>query len=554
MEDKVFDGVLYTSLLEGGVLNLHNNISIVNNLNVFPIPDGDTGDNMWLTINGGYKFASDNLNTTSISKISRIASDGMVMKARGNSGAILSQFFSGIADGLSNKNSISVKDFAFALTEGVKKAYTAVNVPTEGTILTVAREASDYANERLTDNTTLQSFFEIYLRGLKESLKRTPDLLDVLKEAGVVDSGGAGLVYIFDGMLKVLNGEKIEQDGQYNITVQSSNDIDYSKFTEDSVMEFGYCTEFLLRLQNSKVDIKNFDLNIIIDFLNSVGDSVVCFKTDSIVKAHVHTFHPGVVFNEVQKYGEFLTLKVENMNIQHENTIIENRYIDEQSVKKKKYGIVTVATGDGIINTFKDLGVDYVIHGGQSMNPSTEDFINAFETIHADNIFVLPNNGNVILTANMSANLYKESNIIVIETKNIGEGYAAISMFDPSYEDVNEVKEAMISAFDGTVTGMVSPCVRDSVMNGVQTSTGEYIGFINKRIYTSKPTSKEALLELADDLSAKDYSVIIVIYGNDETEENANEIQTALKQKYKYSDIYMINGGQEIYNFILILE
>ena len=374
----------------------------------------------------------------------------------------------------------------------------------------------------------------------------------VLKEAGVVDSGGAGLVYIFEGILKDLKGESISTNNNLTINTNQTKDIDYSKFTENSEMVFGYCTEFLLRLQSSKVDVKNFDENIIIDFLNSVGDSVVCFKTDSIIKAHVHTFTPGVVFNEVQKYGEFLTLKVENMNIQHENSIVENAYSKKET--KKQYGIVTVATGDGIINTFKELGVDQVILGGQSMNPSTEDFINAFNRINAEIIFVFPNNSNVILTAKLAADLYKDAQIRIIETKNIGEGYAAISMFDSSINDPDELEQYLKESFEGIKTGMVSPCVRDSVINGVETHVGEYIGFLNKQIITSKPNAEEALLDLAEKLNVSDFGVIIIISGKDTTSEKIDGLKKQLHDKYKFIDTYTIDGGQDIYNYILILE
>lgn len=551
MDTKQLDGLLYTSLIEGAVLNLHNNIEIVNNLNVFPIPDGDTGDNMWLTLNGGYKAAKD-LNSNSISEVSKSIASLMVMKARGNSGAILSRFFAGISVGLDGLSTATVKDFSLALEKGVIEAYKAVPKPTEGTMLTVVREASDYIKTKIIDDISFEKLLEYYLFALKQSLNKTPELLAVLKEAGVVDSGGAGLVYIFDGMLKTIKGESIESNTNATQLVNSSNDIDYTKFTEDSELTFGYCTEFLLRLQSKKVDIPNFDEKVIIDFLNSIGDSVVCFKTDSIVKAHVHTFHPGVVFNEVQKYGEFLTIKVENMNIQHENSVVENLYSPQN--KKKHYGIVTVATGDGIINTFEELGADSVIVGGQSMNPSTEDFINAFKSINAETIFVLPNNSNVILTAQMAAKIYDNADVRVIETKNIGEGYAAISMFDSSIENVDEAEQSLYDAFDGIVTGMVSPCVRDSIIDGIETHKGNYIGFINKRIYTDKSTSDEALLDLAEKLNASDYSVMIVIYGHMEDSEIVSKINETLKSKYKYSDIYMIDGGQEIYNYILILE
>ena len=361
MSTKLMDGALYANMIKSGAAELSDNIKLVNDLNVFPIPDGDTGDNMFMTIDSGAAHLTDE-SETSIFKIADRAAGGMLLGARGNSGVILSRIFAGIAKGLKDKDSVNVPMFSKAMESGVKEAYGAVSVPVEGTILTVYKDGVRYANSRVTNGSSFDDYFNDLIWELKRSLDRTPDLLAVLKEAGVVDSGGAGFIYIAEGMKKAIGGEILSEGAQ---PLSARKNIDLNAFTEDSVLEFGYCTEFLLRLQKAKIDIDSFDIDALISWLNSVGDSVVAFREGTIVKVHVHTKKPGDVFNYVQQFGEFLTMKIENMTLQHNETHAQKQFEPKPKKPHKKYGIVSVATGDGIKDTFLSLGCDCVVDGGQ---------------------------------------------------------------------------------------------------------------------------------------------------------------------------------------------
>ena len=389
------DGALYARLLRGGAANLKANVTTVNDLNVFPIPDGDTGDNMFLTINAGASSAGDGYD--SLSQTAGKAASGMLLGARGNSGVILSRIFAGLAKGLEGVQQANVATLGQAFLSGVKEAYGAVSVPVEGTILTVLKDSVNAANGNINADSTLESYFSDFIAELRESLERTPDLLDVLKEAGVVDSGGAGLGYIIEGFINVLNG--VETAVESGAAAQARS-VDLDAFTEDSVLEFGYCTEFLLRLQTSKIDIGAFRVDELINYLNSVGDSVVCFQEGTVVKVHVHTKTPGNIINHMQHYGEFLTFKMENMTLQHNENHMQEKFAPKVNKPHKPFGVVSVAAGEGIKDAFSALGCDVVVDGGQSMNPSAEDMIAAFREINADVIFVFPNNSNIILTAN----------------------------------------------------------------------------------------------------------------------------------------------------------
>lgn len=419
MPVKKIDGELYSQLITAGAANLSIHEEEVNNLNVFPIPDGDTGSNMLLTMNGGKNAIIQEAN---ISKAAQVIASGMLLGARGNSGVILSQFFDGISSGFADLTTADVAQFGIACREGVKHAYEAVMTPVEGTILTVVKDATEYACSIKADS--ILDFIENFIAEAKLSLERTPNLLPVLKKAGVVDSGGAGLIYIMEGMKQFLKGETISTANKEDLTKSQhggnfgsqAKGIDLNKFTSDSILEFGYCTELLLRLQNAKCDVENFSVETIKEYLGTIGDSIVAFKTGSIIKIHVHTKTPGKVFDFCQQYGEFLTVKVENMSLQH-NNLDEDEFAKpkkDNTKDAKKYGVVAVASGSGIQQMFREHGADVVINGGQSMNPSAEDFIKAFKEANAETIFVFPNNGNVILAAKQAAKLFQEAQIEVI--------------------------------------------------------------------------------------------------------------------------------------------
>ena len=550
MSTKSMDGALYANMIKSGAARLRENIKTVNDLNVFPIPDGDTGDNMFMTIDAGAATIAGS-EGNSIAVTSSRAASGMLLGARGNSGVILSRIFAGIAKGLEGVESANVPVFAKALESGVDEAYSAVSVPVEGTILTVYKDGVRYANSRFTNNSSFESYFDDMLWELSRSLERTPDLLDVLKEAGVVDSGGAGFIYIVEGMKRAISGETYEAAAEQT---SSRKHIDLDAFTEDSVLEFGYCTEFLLRLQNAKIDIDSFDIDALIDWLNSVGDSVVAFREGTIVKVHVHTKKPGDVFNYVQQFGEFLTMKVENMTLQHNETHSPKEFVPKKQKPHKQYGIVSVAAGEGIKETFMSLGCDYVVDGGQSMNPSAEDMISAFNEVNADTIFMFPNNGNIIMTAKQAADLYDGADVRVVPSKTIGEGYAAISMLDTTSNDVETIISELEEVIAGVVTGGVSKAVRDTEMDGIEIKKDDYIGFVDDKIYIDSANRAETAIGLTEKLNAKRYDIMLVICGADVPKEEADEVYSQLRKAYRRTEIVMIDGGQPIYDYIIILE
>ena len=408
MNTTRLNGALYAQMISSGADHLSCYRKEVNDLNVFPIPDGDTGDNMLATVYSGAD-ATEGQFDGALSDIADKGAHGMLLGARGNSGVILSRIFSGIKKGFADVREATLDDIARAMRLGVEEAYHAVPEPVEGTILTVFSDSVRFANARITADSSLESYFGDLVDEMQRALERTPDQLPVLREAGVVDSGGAGLLYIFEGMRRVLNGEAVEKGEAHGAAPKA----DLNAFDENSELTFGYCTEFLLRLQRRKGDPESFDLNAFIEYLNSVGNSVVAFREGSIVKVHVHTMRPGDILNRCQRYGEFLTLKVENMSLQHNETDLPT-FAAKVPKARKKTGIVAVAAGEGLKELFRSLGADEVIDGGQSMNPSAADFLNAFERINADTVYVFPNNGNVLLTAEQARDLFPSSDVRVL--------------------------------------------------------------------------------------------------------------------------------------------
>lgn len=550
METKTLDGLLFSQMLQGGASNLKANRITVNELNVFPVPDGDTGDNMYMTISSGYTAIKDT-NDTSLDEIATTSAKGMLLGARGNSGVILSRIFAGIAKGFHGITTADAKALGHALECGINESYNAVSKPVEGTILTVYKDAVNFANSKITENQSLETYFNNLIEELKASLDRTPELLDVLKEAGVVDSGGAGFVYIAEGMNNALNG--ITSNISLDIP-DSPKTIDISSYNMNTTKEFGYCTEFLLQLLETKQKNKDFDINTLITYLNENGNSVVAFREGSIVKVHVHTLEPGNILNYCQQYGEFLSIKIENMNLQHSETVIQNNYSNKKITPHKAYGIVTVASGDGIKNTFLELGADVVIEGGQSMNPSAEDFVKAFENINADTILVYPNNSNIILTAIQASTLYTNSKIEIVPTKTIGEGYIAMSMLDTSSNDINTIVNEANEIIKTVVTGHISKATRNTTQNHVEIVKDNYIGFSNDNIYSCNIDKKQTLIELCEDLNYKDYDIALLIQGIDSSDEETKEIKKELEQKYKRTELIIIKGMQPIYDYILVLE
>ncbi len=549
MKTEILDGALYQKLIIGGAANLQRNRKTVNDLNVFPIPDGDTGDNMFMTMDAGAAMLRGE-SGISLGEAAELAARGMLLGARGNSGVITSRIFAGISKGLEGTERATTAVLTRALERGVREAYEAVSVPVEGTILTVYRDAVRFAGSRINGDSDFNRYFDDFIEEMERSLERTPELLAVLKEAGVVDSGGAGLLYIAEGMKAALSGK---ETGESIVDAPAQKRVDVSMFTEDSILEFGYCTEFLLRLQTSKIDVNAFDLDAFIEWLNSQGDSVVAFRDGTIVKAHVHTKRPGDIFNYCQNFGEFLTTKVENMTLQHNEHMAPDRFAKAKK-PKKPYGIVSVAAGRGIKTTLLEMGCDAVVDGGQSMNPSTEDFIKAFDTVNADTILVFPNNKNIILAADQAAELYKKAEIRVIPTKTIGEGYCAIAQLDTSSGDTDEIITGLREIIAGVVTGVVSRAVRDTEKDGVSVKKDDYIGFSGGKISVDDPDRVAAALTLAENLEAGDFDLIILVRGADAPREETEALAKELGDKYPLSEVITIDGEQPVYDYIMILE
>ena len=546
------DSPTFTMMLRQGAVQLGKDKTSINDLNVFPIPDGDTGDNMLMTLKAGCTALQTsetssreaNPSRQTLSEATSTASSGMLLGARGNSGVILSRIFAGLAKGLNEVTEADTKGFAQAMQSAVDEAYKAIPVPVEGTIITVLREGAAGADA----TQDLNHYFETLLEAMQVSLDHTPELLPVLKDAGVVDSGGAGLLSIFQGMNDALNGHV--SNVEVAPTTASTTTVELDKFTENSTLEFGYCTEFLLRLMRSKVDLDTFDEKLVFDYLNKVGESVVAFREGTIIKVHVHTFTPGTILNEMQKYGEFLTLKIENMALQHHQSTNQNNA--SFKVPPKKYGIVTVASGEGLINAFREIGADEVIAGGQTMNPSTQDFLDAFAKINAQHILVFPNNKNIKMAADQAAELYKNADIHVLPSSTIGEGYYGIGYIDRDNPHVEEVIASVTEVMQSVVTGMVSTAIRDAEDEQVRVRKGDYVGYSGKQLLSASPDRPTAAKALVERLGAAQRDVMLVFFGEEMPQNEAESLVADLQTQYKNLEIMLNHGAQPVYDYIIV--
>lgn len=546
---KQMSGAQFADMVAAGAVNLKRHAKEINDLNVFPIPDGDTGDNMLLTIESGARCGAEA--HTELSTAAQAIADKMLLGARGNSGVILSQFFAGLCKELSKTDVAAPEELSHAMQVGVQYAYRAVIEPTEGTMLTVMREAT----EAVSGNTysSVDALLEAFIEKAKETLERTPEMLPVLKKAGVVDSGGAGLICIMDGMLRCLRGEIANETTDpttFHHEPQTAS-LDLSLFNEDSVLDFGYCTELLLQLQRCKVDLASFSVEELIARLETMGESLVAFRTGNIVKIHIHTKTPSDILAFCQQYGEFLQVKIENMALQHNNRIAKSAPSAAEPEKDRKpYAVVAVASGSGIQNWFRECGADEIIDGGQSNNPSAEDMLAAFDRAGADTIFVLPNNSNILLTARQAAKLYTAADVRVIPSRNIGEGYAALSMLDTDSGDTDTIVAGMTEAMEGVICASVSRSVRDTE----EVHRGEYIGFVGHEIVSDADDRLDALRKTADVLQDKAADIVILLSGADVLEAEAEAAQEYYENRYPMREIYRIAGGQEIFDYILIYE
>ena len=546
METISINGREFTRMLEGGFASLAAHSDELNALNVFPVADGDTGTNMAKTMAGGLA-ALKAYDGNHIEEVSKLFSRGVLLSARGNSGVILSQMFAGMHEQLQSCDTVDAVRLADAFQSGVSRAYQAVQNPTEGTILTVFRESSAYVASKMENGSTLEDFFELLLYKARCSLRATKELLPALAEADVVDSGAAGYVYIAMGMYEALQGNILPD--ALPITETETQTVDIDSFTRDSVLEFGYCTEFLLRLTTAKVDPDTFDIQTILSILDELqGESVVAYKQEDIVKVHVHTYTPGVILARMQAFGEFLTVKIENMSLSH------SEEMPKKPATNKPFSVVAVATGDGLCALFEQMGADCIINGGQTVNPSTEDFINAFKRCDGHTILVLPNNKNVFLAAKQAADLYPDADVRVIETKNLVQGYSALSVITPGISDIEALITSATRAAQEVAGGEVTRAVRDAVIGGTHIRAGAYMALGDSGLVAVTDTPEQAVLRLLEQADTEFCELITLFVGKTVSDDARAALTAQLKDLYDDCEVTVYIGGQDVYDYFVAIE
>ncbi len=544
MNRQTIDGRCFAEMLRGGAAMLLEHAEEINDLNVFPVPDGDTGTNMAKTMGGGLSEISDE---ESIGRVSGNFTHGVLLGARGNSGVILSQIFAGLNEELSKHDEVGVPEIAEAYRRGVEKSYSAVQHPTEGTILTVLRESVEYAAQNVDKCSSVEDFFRLHIDCAKRSLARTKEILPALQEADVVDSGGAGYLYIIMGMYAVLTGEV---DGSiYKGAEEKVEKVNIDLFTRDSRLEFGYCTEFLLRLTADKVDPDSFDINLALEVLGELGgESIVAYKTGDVLKVHVHTFTPGDVLSRMQAFGEFLTVKIENMSLGHSG--------EEKPKKKPKkpFAVLAVASGEGMEALFTDMGADAIVAGGQTSNPSAEEFVSAFRETDSEDIIVLPNNKNVFLAAKQAAELYTDARVHIIPTASLMQGYAALSVITPGISDINAIVDSATRAAHGIVGAEITRAVRTVTVNGKHISEGDYISISESDIVAVSATAEQAVLDMLSTLDMDDYEIITLFVGESVDSDTRVELTGILEEKYDTCEIEVYESGHAVYDYMIAVE
>ncbi|MCF0115399.1 MAG: DAK2 domain-containing protein [Erysipelotrichaceae bacterium] len=545
---NTLNGVTFRAMLESGCNNLNNRKAEIDALNVFPVPDGDTGTNMSMTFSNGVNEVMKG-NATDLPTIAKTLSRGLLMGARGNSGVILSQIFRGFYQGIDGKEELDSKDLAEAFNRGTKVAYKAVMRPVEGTILTVIRESTDLASEYVDANPgiSVEEYFDYLIKEAKHSLDTTPDLLPVLKEVGVVDSGGAGLLSVLEGFKAALEGHPIaalaSEETKASEGVQADMEND----------EFGYCTEFIFRLNPDRLE--TFNEEKLRNRLAKIGNSLVVVQDEDIVKVHVHTLTPGEALNIAQRYGEFIKLKIENMQEQHTALVEEKAKAEAAKVEKKpeqEYAIITVAAGEGLKEIFKEYRCDVVISGGQTMNPSTEDFVEAINSLNAKHIIILPNNSNIIMAAKQAAIVLEDQDIHVLETKSINQGLSACLMFNPE-ADIEANIEDMNNGISSVKSGQVTYAIKDTSYEGLEIKEGDFMGIFEKAIVTNGKDKLEVVYHLLDKMIDEDSEIVTLIYGEGETKESCEPIVSYIEEKYDL-EVDLQHGDQPVYNYFIGVE
>ncbi len=550
---NTIDAISLKKAFIAGAMRIESKKEYINELNVFPVPDGDTGTNMTLTIQAAVNEVKQLENPT-VADIAKAISSGSLRGARGNSGVILSQLFRGFSKEVREHNELNIEVMAKALARGAETAYKAVMKPKEGTILTVAKAAANKAAELAGTTDDFIYLSEEILKYMDEVLQQTPDMLPVLKEAGVVDSGGQGLLEICKGFHNSLIGKVIVDDSEFESIVAKTVTHDH---LEPVDIKFGYCTEFIINIEKKYDEKEEEKLK---SYLVSKGDSIVVVSDDDIVKVHVHTNNPGDALQKALSYGSLSRIKIDNMREEHNERLIKDaeRLAKEQENNKKneqrkEVGFISVSSGEGMKEIFKGLGVDYVITGGQTMNPSTDDMMKAVESINADNIFILPNNSNIILTANQTKDLVEDKNIIVIPSKTLTQGIAAIINFIGGTSTEDNIKR-MTEEMENVKSGQVTYAIRDTVIDGREIKQGDIMGLDEKKILAVAKDVSEATLELIDKMVDEDSDLISLYYGEDIREEDAEELVELVEEKYPDLEVELNFGGQPIYYYFVSIE
>ena len=541
---------------------LNKNAEFINSLNVFPVPDGDTGTNMSLSFASGSKYVSEST-SANVGDLAQVLAKGLLMGARGNSGVILSQVFRGFAKSVSNKKELTPQDLAQALQGGVETAYKAVMKPQEGTILTVARKSAEAAKKVAKDGGDIVAVMKYTYEAAEAALKTTPDLLPVLKEVGVVDSGGQGLTFVYQGFYDALSGNvrddevhkpsPVEMDEM--ISAEHHKSAQGKLNTED--IKYGYCTEIMVRLGAGRLVEKKFDYDEFRGYLAEIGDSLLVIADDEVVKVHVHTEHPGMVLSYGQKFGSLIKVKVDNMRLQHE-TILEK---DEEEEREEEiseneisgdYGIIAIASGEGVAEIFKNLGATYVLSGGQTMNPSTQDIVDAIAKTKKDKVIILPNNKNIFLAADQAAEVC-DVDAVVVPSKTIAQGMAAMLGFSKD-ADLEENKEARTDELETVISGQVTIAVRDTTIEGREIKKDDYMGIVDGNIVVTDPDRKEAAIEMVKAMLDEDSEVVTIIYGEDGNKEEAEAIETAVSELDEDLEIEIHEGNQPVYPYLISVE
>lgn len=549
------DGLLFAQMIRAGAKNLAKNVKQVDALNVFPVPDGDTGTNMNLSFSSGVNEMN-KTDSEDISVVTKALSKGLLMGARGNSGVILSQLFRGFSKHIEEYKELTTVQFAQAMQHGVETAYKAVMKPVEGTILTVSKDAAKVAKQVAKRTNDITELMSDVFEEAKSSLKRTPDLLPILKQVGVVDSGGQGLVYVYEGFLSVLKGEVIDEKEEMDYLVSE----DKEEHVRDEVAEmmaagvlsvddikFGYCTEFMIRLNPQKADSFNeFQFK---NSLNRYGDSLLVISDEELVKVHIHAEELNKVMEHAQKYGGLMNIKIENMR---EQFMALKDAIPNEAIELKSFGIITVSMGDGIATIFKSLGADVIIAGGQTMNPSTEDFVKAIKETHAEQIIILPNNSNIILAAEQSAELV-DLPVAVVPTKNVPQGMAALLIFNPS-SSLEENKSLMTKSKDEVKAGQVTFAVRDTEIDDLKIKKGDFMGIFDGKIVRASNQRDSVTKELLDHMIDEESEIVTLIWGEDVNEEEVEELRLYIEENHAGIEVEDHHGRQPLYSYLISVE